>query len=64
VGKTCAKKEKQNVKKIQENFNDHNEKRKLCYKYQVCHQSIYGIITNFKEKQNISNPKIPMTMKK
>jgi len=59
-----CQKRKRKCKKFQENLNDHNGKRQLCYKYQECHQSIYGIITNLKEKQNTSNPKIPMTMKK
>jgi hypothetical protein len=39
-------------------------KKKIYYKFQECHQSIYGRITNLKEKQSTSNPKIPMTMKK
>jgi hypothetical protein len=39
-------------------------KKEICYKSQEGHQSIYGRTTNLKEKQNTSNPKIPMTMKK
>jgi len=39
-------------------------KKEICYKSQECHQSLYGRITNLKEKQNTSHPKIPMTMKK
>jgi hypothetical protein len=39
-------------------------KKEIYYKFQECHQSIYGRITNLKVKQNTSNPKIPMTMKK
>jgi hypothetical protein len=38
-GKAMCQIRKTKCNKFQENLNDHNGKRKLCYKYQECHQS-------------------------
>jgi len=64
IEKYKIQKRKTKCNKFQENLNDHDEKRKFYYKSQECHQSIYAKITNLKEKQNTSNPKIPMTVMK